>query len=140
MATFQLLLTLDFCWREMTPPEMYEAAKLQEGETKEEGEQKAQSYRELELHSAALAASCTYLRGLWAGGFREALEPNLTLDGPDATRFPLLVNAIYGERVEFTSMDDGLNFFRFLQWRLSMQSIASSARSSAACRKQQALT
>jgi hypothetical protein len=64
MATFQLLLTLDFCWREMTPPEMYEAAKLQEGETKEEGEQKAQSYRELELHSAALAASCISSRPL----------------------------------------------------------------------------
>jgi hypothetical protein len=140
MAIFQVLLTLHFCWREMTPPEMYKAAKVQEGETKEEGEQKAQSYRELKLHRAALAGSCAYLRCLWAGGFREALEPNLTLDGPDATAFPLAVNAIYGERVEFISMDDGLNFFRFLQWQLSMQSNASSARSSAACRKQQALT
>jgi len=57
----------------------------------------------IHVHAVLMAASCEYLRGLWAGGFSETGATELSLpviDPADATAIKALVKVIYGGVME----------------------------------------
>ena len=59
------------------------------------------------VRAVVLAASCGYLRGLWAGGFSEAVsngvKASVSVDGGSASASAKkLVNLLYGDEVKVT--------------------------------------
>jgi len=74
------------------------------------------------VHAVVLAASCEYIRGLWAGGFSEAAGPaEVRIEDPaDAEAAEALIKLVYGETAEVASIDELLQLFRLAdRWQCS---------------------
>jgi len=68
-------------------------------------EDEAPKLKTLRVHAVVLAASCDYLRGLWASGFSEAADKELRVqvdDAADAVSAEAMVKIVYGYEVSLT--------------------------------------
>mmetsp|Transcript_123513 Transcript_123513/g.349778 ORF Transcript_123513/g.349778 Transcript_123513/m.349778 type:complete len:754 (-) Transcript_123513:271-2532(-) len=65
------------------------------------------------VHSVVLAASCEYLRGLWAGGFREAAGWHKVhlLDNADFEAAKLIAQLLYGDTVKVEGVEKLVQLF-----------------------------